>query len=869
MVCCQLSAQHTIKITGTISDSSSKKLAGTSILLYREGDQYATVFSFSDNLGRYSLTIPNDTDRYVLHVNMLGYHSQQKELGKIRTDHLTENFILNSSDKILDSVIVKDERNFRIHKDTIEYIADSFRTVNTIKIQDLLRSIDGFTVDNNGKIAYRGKEVSALLFNGDDIAGDLYGLVNKNVTSDVVDKVQVFENYQKNRIVGTVIKSDDIAVNLKLNKKISGKLNGNASLGYSPAGKGHMDLNSIYYKPSFQYIQLFEGNNYGNFAASAFSPGRMQSSTTGFFDRKLTEEAVPVFHTIQTPSISENYVYHNKDLMAAPYLHFRINKHQKLAIRLAGFAGQETRRMNSFINQIISEQKSWQIHRQQFSELHSEWLRADVQWSHDNGKKLAGDLNLHVYLPKTNMNFNEIASGDLIDSLRDNSKNSQGFLGLDYNAAYQLGDKKILKFSSSIFGSARHFYSTFSTERFNDFFHLTGSNQFAQKYDDVKNVYHLDLSYIEKRKTYSLRSGIQLNTGFVTLEQQIDVQSHERLIDKTGKLITEQFSVYNIIAKTLSSQTKVELYFKPGLSRLKIPGKNSKSIFDYILNLDLNYKYKPFSSLSFQIKAIQKLPANKYFLQDSLLTSSVVYLSPGIIKPINYIELDAGLNKFKLIKNQSFAVSGWIKMYGTNYSPTVYSNPDIATISYTASKNELEYGITSSVRSYVPALKSTFGFAAFFQQNFANEIVNNLETNNRYSNLNVNATYISQFKLPVKIEVDPALSYSTIDQRYSSGKRLDFENLSYQVKVVITYQITSTLYAGFLLNWYKQDFDSFLQSDFNCRWIINKKWSASLKIFNLFNNQNFVRKQIGTNFSGRSEYEVTKRFELLSLSYSF
>jgi len=121
-------------------------------------------------------------------------------------------------------IIIKSEPGITIKKDTTEYLAKNFKTNETRKVEDLLKNINGFSITPDGKISYNGKIISALLINGDDLVQDQYTLLSKNLSADIVDKIQVIENYNKNRLVGSISKSGEIAINLKLDKKINGKL---------------------------------------------------------------------------------------------------------------------------------------------------------------------------------------------------------------------------------------------------------------------------------------------------------------------------------------------------------------------------------------------------------------------------------------------------------------------------------------------------------------------------------------------------------------------------------------------------------------------------------------------------------------------
>src|SRR5690606_21697906 len=75
----------------------------------------------------------------------------------------------------------------------VEYDASSFAVEKNAKVEDLLKVLPGITVDANGKITAQGKTVEKVLVDGEEFFGDDPTLVTRNLRSDMVDKVQLYE----------------------------------------------------------------------------------------------------------------------------------------------------------------------------------------------------------------------------------------------------------------------------------------------------------------------------------------------------------------------------------------------------------------------------------------------------------------------------------------------------------------------------------------------------------------------------------------------------------------------------------------------------------------------------------------------------
>ena len=103
--------------------------------------------------------------------------------------------------------------------DTVVYDAARYRTAATFRLSALLNQIPGFSVDENGRIHYNGKEISRVMIDGDDLTGEQYGLLTNRLKSALIRQVQVIEKHQPKKILQGIQTSDQLAVNLVINQK--------------------------------------------------------------------------------------------------------------------------------------------------------------------------------------------------------------------------------------------------------------------------------------------------------------------------------------------------------------------------------------------------------------------------------------------------------------------------------------------------------------------------------------------------------------------------------------------------------------------------------------------------------------------------
>ncbi|HEX5152769.1 MAG TPA: outer membrane beta-barrel family protein [Parafilimonas sp.] len=81
-----------------------------------------------------------------------------------------------------------------IKKDTFEFTAGAFATKPNATAEDLLQKLPGVEVDKQGNIKAQGESVQRVLVNGKRFFGDDPRTATQNLPSDVIDKIQVFDD---------------------------------------------------------------------------------------------------------------------------------------------------------------------------------------------------------------------------------------------------------------------------------------------------------------------------------------------------------------------------------------------------------------------------------------------------------------------------------------------------------------------------------------------------------------------------------------------------------------------------------------------------------------------------------------------------
>lgn len=212
--------------------------------------------------------------------------------------------------------------------DTVHFHAGRFLTPGAFRLEDLVKNIPGFRVDDNGRIYFNGKEINRIMVDGDDIAGEQYQLLSRNLKALMVDSLQVIHRFEKNRLLRSIGNPDAIAVNLVIKKSFLGKLNGSLALAKDPGKHGEADGELVRLMQSSKHLLFANGNNVGGKGVADRGNERQSSSSRNSY-RVWPFDKPDATNASGLPSA---YVNLNKDQSLAFVSSFTVKKHSKLRV---------------------------------------------------------------------------------------------------------------------------------------------------------------------------------------------------------------------------------------------------------------------------------------------------------------------------------------------------------------------------------------------------------------------------------------------------------------------------------------------------------------------------------------------------------
>ncbi|MEM6516467.1 MAG: TonB-dependent receptor [Bacteroidota bacterium] len=274
-----LNAQNS-SITGkVISDDDKTPLESATIYLERVQDSSLVTYTITDAEGKFELFNDTNEKKLNLFVTSVGYKTHYQRVNISEDVIQLPTISLAISTDALDEVVIKSRAPITIKKDTLEFNVKSFKTKKDANVEDLLKELPGVEVDEAGNIKVNGKDVSQILVNGKPFFGDDPTITTRNLTKDIIEKVQVVDTKTKSEAFsGEEGDSDNKTINLTIkeenNKGVFGRVaaGGGTDERYEYAGIVNLFDND-------RRISVLAGGN--NINTPGFSFGEIQKMFGG------------------------------------------------------------------------------------------------------------------------------------------------------------------------------------------------------------------------------------------------------------------------------------------------------------------------------------------------------------------------------------------------------------------------------------------------------------------------------------------------------------------------------------------------------------------------------------------------------------
>lgn len=831
-------------------------------IIFVNGDNNETIdYTIPNKLGEYKLFIKNPkTKNIVVKCQGVGFVSQEKLIEiKSKENSYNLNFNLDYNDILIEEVIVLSERvPIKFKNDTVVYDVSKFKNIGDRKIINVLKNMPGIQVDERtGQIQYKGKPIETMLLDGDDLFGKSYSIGARNISTDLIDKVEAIEDYHSNKLKKGLKKSDDVVINLKF-KNDKSKINTELSVG------GNKDYHLI----NFNIINLSK-----NFK--------------GFGVLNLNNISLN-----QSPFQRETYLAENRD---------EIEKYTIDAFNESS-ANQTNVFQRSYINNLkfgtynnlfkISDKVSYKNSISLFSDISQNSFSSDNQININNNFIQTTNGTSNSFKPfffSMSNDLNIEMSKDAILKYTNRLVNNKNFLE-------QKNLQNGLKTYETQINQLKSYYqqNLIYTKKIssNDLFELNflNSNDQRKQNLDISNQQEIVINdnLFDYIKFDSERQIFHGKSSYIRKINKFDFEiSANQIFDKESFAISiNQNDLYDFKNSTSSIKTNTNIEIN---KRFRVTGRldlgYSKRVlknninFNEIINDDFfinstakfKYKFNNNNSFVFHIENENKLNNNYYLISKPFLIDSRTVINN--IPSLNFEKIwKTNINyiNYNLLKQSSFT-------FLCSYEEI--KNSIVAEQNINEDVNVITYFQTPLTRKEVNISTSK----TFFNDFINNKISINLNSNfNRYFNVlngsnlnnvdssiyNANIEFNSAFKGFFNYKSNFGLIY--IENKQDNSKNFISNNLNMKFETIFKFTKKSFLKVENEVLLPKQNKISFNQLfiDFSFNHIDNNIEYFILSR-NLLNNSSFNQVNVTEFSTSIFSNNLFRRYVVFGLNYSF
>lgn len=308
-------------ISGNVVNPQNEPLEYVSVALLHPKDSTMINFTTTDIKGDFKI-IENSRDSLLLQFFSTGYVAYFKnivfaheaiDLGKI---------ILEEDIDLLDEVTISAVVPVQIKKDTVAFNTEAFKVDSDDNIEELLNKLPGMEIDSDGAIVAQGNEVTKIYVDGKEFFGGDPAIVLKNLSADVIAKVEVIDKKSdESELTGVSDGNKQVILNfsLKKNKQNRGFGKVSAGIGLDNRYFGNLNYNRFSKKTQFSAVAKFNninvtGSNIRDFLQNA----------NGLGDDSDEEDAVKVknlsgFLTTATAGMHYGHEFQKRESLNADY----------------------------------------------------------------------------------------------------------------------------------------------------------------------------------------------------------------------------------------------------------------------------------------------------------------------------------------------------------------------------------------------------------------------------------------------------------------------------------------------------------------------------------------------------------------------
>lgn len=181
------------EVSGIVKDSTDNTVIGATVKLKTATDSAVTTTN-ADGIFVFK-NIKSAT--FVISITSIGFRPLVRRM--LNNDAVArlvlDPIILNQQSNQLAAVVVNGTPSITYKTDTVEYRASDYKVRPNASVDELLKKMEGMEVGSDGSVTHQGQTITKAKLNGKDYAGGDLAKAIQNLPAEIVEKIQVVDDY--------------------------------------------------------------------------------------------------------------------------------------------------------------------------------------------------------------------------------------------------------------------------------------------------------------------------------------------------------------------------------------------------------------------------------------------------------------------------------------------------------------------------------------------------------------------------------------------------------------------------------------------------------------------------------------------------
>lgn len=784
----------------------------------------------------------------------------------INNDSLLISFNLVKDNNLLPEINVKSKRDIVINGDTTSYNVSLFKK-NEKTLEELLKKLPGIEVNSNGIIKFKNKPIKTILIDGDNIVQNDYKILSKNLTPDMVDKIQAIENYSDNELLTGIVSGKETVLNLVVNKNFKGFVhNKTEALGTFKDSLHQIKNLTISLLKEKKIINVFDKNNVGKYSiANSFEKNDNGTKDIGYsfldnsYINNLTEENISKFN---------NSLYNNFNLFTKKKGKFEYSLHHN-------YFNDKQKYISNNITTFLNTNPTFTFVESQTSAIQAK--NHNIKF---NTKIITSKLSFLVGTIEYNR-FNSTQFKNAINSIANQENSNSDKINLkDYSLYYirKINLKNALEIETlykeksnlQVLNITPGVYATFFKNTYNSILQANyyteqkNSNEIRWSGYNSWSKYVFNLGGLYKISQYGSTINLLSNTNILTADSlknaekianknlYISSKIDKDLTYKTNLKIENNLSVENISNELIK---KNKLFYRTTISLMSNIGKYGN--VDFTFNKSSN-----FIDANYYLK-------NYFFSKNNILIRNYV----NDFATENKQEYKISFNSVNFFKYQQ------IKIFSMSYinkqNPIIQASENLNDLSIQKSQLIKKRLQNQSWVGYLllskklPKIKNRINFSVqFLKLIYKMQQVNSDLSDNKSNIVNANVDLLSNFNGFFNYEFKFGINYNE-NNVFTNDTKFVFNNNTFNVNLKLITVVNKSLTGKFNISYIKNT-TSAINLETNIDYNLPKnKFLISIGGQNLSNTNNLTRFFSNEFYVQENKVIIFPRFLYLKLAYNF